>query len=241
MKLTSSIVFFLLTTLPVRSQRIFYCDSIIINTTVTGDCFYYYNFLNNSLDSIFDSTNEGTNAYTLNSIHIHGELNYSGQLDGLVSGRINDSLVFEIFFENGYPNGKYVEFYKGDTIGYVDIVLGKKEGRQVYMLYRGSSEIITQNYKNGLLDGPLIIEKNSKIIRVINYKEGLRDGADYAFFEDGMLDWLLIYERGEIKDGVYYTFFNDGSIESEIYYKKGKKRKMIIHGNNGEIIKKESY
>lgn len=235
------VVFFILigTISTLHSQRIFYCDSILSanGKFLSGKCNYFYNFLTESIDSI---VSDGIHSTELlyEEIGISVPIDSLGKMTGFLTGITKAEKVFEINYEKGIPNGYFVQFERYDTVGYVQFIAGKKEGIQVhYMSFKAPSILILSPYKNGLLNGQVVRRVNNKVTRMTRYVDGVKEGADYAFYNTGELDWFLVYEHGKVKDGVYHSFNENGTLKNETVYSNNKIIKIIIYGNDNEVWK----
>lgn len=222
-------------------QRLFYCDSTIESnkSLLVGKCNFFYNFITESLDSVitykinFDKDNE----VLYQEINVEAPIDSSGMLNGPVKGFLGSEKIFEISYKNNSPYGYYIQFQNNDTLGYVNLINGKKEGIQVQYLDKEHSMLTIASYENGLLNGKLILKEFGNTTRITHYKKGLRNGLHSVFYDTGELELFLIYENDKVKDGKYYAFTIDGEIRVESTYINNKEVKIVLYGVDGTIRK----
>lgn len=63
---------------------------------------------------------------------------------------------------------------------------------------------------------------DDKIFRVINYKNGKKNGKSIEYYKGGGIKSMELYNKGEL-NGVAREFYENGNYKKEVYYKEGKK------------------
>lgn len=138
----------------------------------------------------------------------------------------NDGSAYTIFYDqnkNKVSEGK---------------VIGKKyEGEWKY--YHKASKIImiTENYKNGKLEGlRTVFYPNSKIAEEMTYKNGLKEGIYKSFGQNGSPLELTTFKNNQYDgDAVFYDV--DGVVASKGKFLKGKKTGRWQFFEKGKLVK----
>lgn len=134
-------------------------------------------------------------------IYVHKVLVESGRAkpyDGLLEeyypgGRIK----YRIVLDNGVPTGKYTEWYP-DSTKYSEFYfdeLGQEQG--VFRIWFKTGELYLKGYfVDGFKDSTwLSFNKDSTLLKMGNYKNGLRHGRFEYFTDDGRLWEIEIYKN----------------------------------------------
>jgi len=138
----------------------------------------------------------------------------------------NDGSAYTIFYDqnkNKVSEGK---------------VIGKNyEGEWKYYHKASKVIMITENYKNGKLEGlRTVFYPNSKIAEEMTYKNGLKEGIYKSFGQNGSPLELTTYKNNQYEgDAVFYDV--DGAVASKGKFVNGKKAGMWQFFEKGKLVK----
>ena len=194
------------------------------------------------------------------------KLDANGKKDGLWKGtyEISKRPRYEGTFSHGKETGLFKFFddtKKGDVIATRDFsandgsaytifydqnknkvsegkVIGKNyEGEWKYYHKASKVIMITENYKNGKLEGlRTVFYPNSKIAEEMTYKNGLKEGIYKSFGQNGSPLELTTYKNNQYEgDAVFYDV--DGAIASKGKFVNGKKAGMWQFFEKGKLVK----
>lgn len=223
----------------ITAQRIFLCDSLIIdNNSFHGECKYFYNPVKRTIDSIL-FLNPKTNEGDLKTVYIKAERDLEGLVSGLVTGYTIDCPVFDAQYKNGKLNGLYVK-YDGEK--FIDSIMYKEgvmDGIRVsYML----NEKTTMPYINGKIEGYVKrFNGNGDLIYFCFFEKDKKNGVEYFLYDNGELAEFTIYNQNKVADGHHYSFDVSGYIALERIVKNGKLTTEIYYASDGQIIKKVNH
>lgn len=194
------------------------------------------------------------------------KLDANGKKDGLWKGtyEISKRPRYEGTFSHGKETGLFKFFddtKKGDVIATRDFsandgsaytifydqnknkvsegkVIGKNyEGEWKYYHKASKVIMITENYKNGKLEGlRTVFYPNSKIAEEMTYKNGLKEGIYKSFGQNGSPLELTTYKNNQYEgDAVFYDV--DGAVASKGKFVNGKKAGMWQFFEKGKLVK----
>ena len=149
----------------------------------------------------------------------------------------NGVLQEQVTIMDGRRNGKDTSYYNsGCPQSIQNFVLGKLNGTSVvfydstnrkereishlnnvvngkYIMFANNEKndtLYLENYSNGKLNGVKVeYYENSKRAKVVNYKNGLLDGAHQTFSPKGQIEVDYFYKEGK-KQGKWKIFYPDG-------------------------------
>jgi antitoxin component YwqK of YwqJK toxin-antitoxin module len=192
---------------------------------------YFYNFFTDSCESVFkivpdlDTFTVGTQEITTllrmeeKPILLHCEIN-----DCIPNGKIifkdieADKIILTGTMKAGVPVGEFTMYGEwSTTIGF--FTNGLLNGEVVTFLPKS---IVTEQYKNGVLDGTRYESRNGKILGFINYKNGLKNGEERRYYESDMLWYSLTFKEGKLADGIYYFYRYEGEVYKTIKVEGGE-------------------
>ncbi len=180
----------------------------------------------------------------------------------------NGAIRYEGTFKDNRPIGKFKYYYPNGKLKAV--TLYGNDGRTAYaktfqlngrMLAEGKyidrkrdstwrfysdtdSTLISEiTYKNGVLDGKKIIwfPENGKPSKIIEYKNGKKNGQLQEFYTDGKPARLETY-RNDTLNGPFKVWFPEGRLQIEGSYKNGYQDSVWkTYDKNGKLIKRETY
>jgi antitoxin component YwqK of YwqJK toxin-antitoxin module len=210
------------------AQRIFYCDSIVStsHSTLMSECKVFYNLSTNQLDSVQKLDLELGAVFAL-PVRIIAPINNRNEINGVVFGLSKSDTIFKIDYSHGLAHGYYIRYCKKDTLSITQYKNGKKDGIEVVKLICKDPDYIKTFYRENIEVGPCVFMKNNRISSLTSLKEGKKDGAEYNFYDDGSLEWYLVYKSDKVIDGSYYRFDPFGNIVEIQTYKHGKLRKSV--------------
>lgn len=194
------------------------------------------------------------------------KLDANGKKDGLWKGtyEISKRPRYEGTFSHGKETGLFKFFddtKKGDIVATRDFsandgsaytifydqnknkvsegkVIGKNyEGEWKYYHKASKVIMITENYKNGKLEGlRTVFYPNSKIAEEMTYKNGLKEGIYKSFGQNGSPLELTTYKNNQYEgDAVFYDV--DGAVASKGKFVNGKKAGMWQFFEKGKLVK----
>lgn len=129
---------------------------------------------------------------------------------------------------------KEVYFVNQDN---TDILEGK------YIMYHPNQVIATEGafeggYKNGIFRQ---YYSNGEVQRIVEYKNGLRDGQVKVFNTKGSIIQSAVYTKGELSDSLYF-YYDNGRVKSKGKFIDGKPDGQLIdYYENGNIKRNISY
>lgn len=130
------------------------------------------------------------------------------------------------------------ELFLSNTPPYAFSLSKEKDGLRK-ISYSGMT--IEHHLLNGKIEGEEIVYSLETIRRRTHYKNGIKQGEEKTYHEDGTLDCVFNYSDGK-KNGVATSFYLDGSKKSEIHYKDdlqhGEQRN---YDENGKLVSIENY
>lgn len=84
-------------------------------------------------------------------------------------------------------------------------------------------------------------DTGKKLIKVVNFKDGKKEGIEINYASDGNLISEENYKNG-IKDGIQKWYYPNGKLNSESNYKDGKKNGITrVYQTNGQLAREELY
>lgn len=223
------------------------------NGQVRDECTYVYDDLEGNYKEYYE---DGV---------LETESNYrDGKLDGeYKSYHDNGTLAFEMTYQYGeihgerksysptgdlelvryYDNGRFYAYAYLDSKGELKDPIPIKNGSGTIKTSYQNGEIAhDSNYKNGLLDGPYVINYSNgqKRINAI-YTNGHRNGKCQWFHENGQLDFEAEYYYGD-KMGVGTYYHPNGKVKSTgSYYLNEKEGEFKYFDENGKLIETRMY
>jgi antitoxin component YwqK of YwqJK toxin-antitoxin module len=235
---------FMLVGVKMHSQRVFFCDStyLVESKTYESNCAYFYNLTEMRIDSLIYLMPEKQN-FTLKPFKVIAPTNLERKIEGLVFGMINNDTIFTVEYQNGLAHGLFICFEDNDTLSVTSMRFGKKNGLQTYKSSRKPTAYLKQMFTNGIPSGPLVETQDGKLTYFCNFKNGVKHGAEYQFYESGELAWCRVNESGNVVDGKYVRFNIEGDVVEEMMFKNGKLKKSIryINGKREKVIKFGNY
>ena len=162
-------------------------------------------------------------------------------------------------FKYYYPNGKIKAITRYGTDGrtayaktfqlngrllaegkYID---RKRDSTWRFYSDTDSTLISEVNYKLGVLDGKKIIffPQNGKPSKIIEYKNGKKNGQLREFYTDGKPSRLETY-RNDTLNGPFKIWFPEGQLQIEGSYKNGYQEGIWkTYDKNGKLLKQETF
>lgn len=147
------------------------------------------------------------------------------------------------YSQSGYLNGEYKEWYESGKVkivtqyinGKIDkIKRGYFEGGQVSELFVDGTAIkpgyhqtyfkdhtVKSNVAviNGLYEGPYkLLFDNYQLALKVNYKNGKKNGKEYSYSKEGIIEYICVYNNGMPVSR--YTYFPHGGIATKEKYSK---------------------
>jgi antitoxin component YwqK of YwqJK toxin-antitoxin module len=197
---------FIILSLCVSSQTIFFCDTTglfaVNNSPIHFKCPYYYNFLTSKEDTVVN----------INSQH-----------------RVKGDIVIRASVESKALDGP-IYYYLGDTALFMQGFMkhGKADSTFIgYHIYLANykRESFKSNFRNGLKNGEET-EYNDKgtIIFIRNFKNGVLDGA-YKQFDD----FGNVLSQGIYKDGKKEETWKEANPETRVIVYQNFKDDVLIN------------
>lgn len=190
----------------------------------------------------------------------HGEwkVNFEGTQNPKFEGNFNHGEKIGVFkfYKKGfydYPsaimdfgNGKdsvSVVYYtqKGKPISKGKMLDRKREGKWVYFHKDSDSIMMSEFYKNDLLNGiQTTYFPNGQIAEKTSYSNGEKDGESLIYSEKGQLMKELHYRNGKL-DGhaIYYDASGEKKMEGD--YSMGDKTGSWKYYQNGKLDEEKEY
>lgn len=209
--------------------------------------FFFIVFIGQSRaqDSINQLDKNGKFHGKYRKLHSNGNLRYEGTFQhGKEVG------VFKFYAVTGEKNPIAVKEYntKNDSIKVAfysnsgklqsnGVMLGKNRvGKWQYYFSDGKTLLSVENYKDDLLDGPMIVYfKNGKTTEISNYKAGKLHGNKKRFSDDGFIVEDLTYVYGTVH-GPAKLYDEKGELYGKGNYENGLKTGTWEFKINGEWI-----
>lgn len=227
-----AILMFFIGLMPLVSQRLFYCDSLLVGDTYTGRCTIYYDFIHgrDTFQMDVGGDEEGNALVWDRNWQVVAKAS-NGLLHGpayIIYENTGDTL-FELNYTHGLLDGPCYEYNeKGDTIGHVMYHNGFKEGEQwkkegAYFSNIDLQWYSVKNYKRGILHGIQSIRTyDGSFVVCRNYKNGKIHGVVFTQHINGMLKLMLLYKNDQVVDGEYYVFDWHGQPEEKLIFANGE-------------------
>ncbi len=150
----------------------------------------------------------------------------------------------EILCDNGMqlvmtgriPEGKVLEYYWAGTLRRVFTYANNKAHGHSHTYYPDGPIWMEQNFRMGLLDGPMkTFYKSGSIREECTYKRGKLHGDHKSYYEDGSLDTVAYFNEGKL-DGDYRAYFQNGMPKERSTFRDGKKEgSCTTYYETGEI------
>ena len=126
------------------------------------------------------------------------------------------------FYKDNLRTGCWVTVTTNNLLSRIDnYSYGKKEGISI-AFDRRNRILLTEYYKNGVLDGQAInySSYNEYPLTEINYSKGKKNGPSKIFYDNGKLQEDATYKE-DLKDGVARWFNRTGKLMAEYHYENG--------------------
>jgi uncharacterized protein len=174
------------------------------------------------------------------------------------------ALKSEISMKNGEYSGRSVYYYEnGKPMMSCSYIHNKLDG-ELYRYFQSGYHRELQTYRDGILHGvSRIWDRNSHLIRVMNFTMGKPDGAFQEWYgnrilkvdghyKNGNFDGIwLYYDLNENVtgegifaegSGVQKAYWENGNIRNITHYKNNvKEGEEVFYDQNGKILKTISY
>ena len=189
-------------------------------------------------------------SYKENAMVTLSEKGYEGYYkDGIKEGEWvyyspDNKVIKRGYYKNGYKSGEWIYYSKSEVELYkVNYSLLGNSPEDYF-----KNEIITSKNITYLKNSDKKISglvysmfPSGKVENVTSYKDGVKEGIDIYFYENGIIRSRCNYKGGKLngKREFMYSNGNNRAIEK---YEYGKKvGEWIYYYDNGKIKKKESY
>ena len=238
----------------------FYCDSTDFSnsndTVVKLETYYYFDFINNSKDSVVIEENS-SNTYKKEKITIEITVKNS-KLNGSIKYYLNDSLLLlEGYMKNNLPDSTFVKYHTSE-LKYKIVSIrssfknGLKNGTEIEYDKEGKVKKVC-NYENGIFNGIYqnydykgnLLSKGSyirgkkagnweekypdkKVLISLNYENDIL--IDYiwtSFYPNGNVFYEGTFDKSGKLNGISTTYDENGNVKSTEIYKKGKLKKVL--------------
>jgi antitoxin component YwqK of YwqJK toxin-antitoxin module len=114
--------------------------------------------------------------------------------------------------------------------------------RKVEVFNRNNIKIGEQNCKNGVREGKQYEwYENGQLTYEFNYKNRVRQGKQYEWYENGQLQLEQNYKNGQ-EEGTGYEWYHNGQLRSEWNYKNGYlEGKNFFWHKDGKLKSERNY
>lgn len=97
------------------------------------------------------------------------------------------------------------------------------------------------NAKNKLNGVEKMFDKNGKVIKAFEYKDGLRNGHSKEYYPDGKVSSDMLYANG-MKNGVFISYFPNGQIFQQGQYKDDRfDGTQCTYTDAGELVSQRDF
>ncbi len=130
---------------------------------------------------------------------------------------------------------------KGEVISKGKMIGKEREGKWIYY-HKGSKQIMmTEDYKNGHLDG---LQKtyfiNGKLTEEVNYTDGKREGIKRIYSDKGVLLKEFTYKNDKLNGKtIYYNSIGEMTIEG--IYRNDKKHGIWNYYKDGKLSEQKLF
>lgn len=148
-----------------------------------------------------------------------------------------------VFSDDGII-GRTKTFYKtGQLMAEGKYINQLKDSTWLYYSDIDSCLIASEEYKDGVLNGKSIsyFPKSKQPVRILNYKNGLKEGAFQKFFKNGQIMTEGTY-KDDLLEGEFILYYSNGNIEQKGKYTKGVQTgKWQYFDENGQPVSEDEY
>ena len=97
------------------------------------------------------------------------------------------------------------------------------------------SLLSTANYIDGVIDGEIKKYKHGKVVEISNYQNGVLEGSQELFFDNGSIRMKGQYLNGE-RHGTFKFYDKSGVIDQKLDYYKGEEGLLTMYENGKELF-----
>lgn len=144
----------------------------------------------------------------------------------------NGQLETSCTYKQGVLDQDYIVYHDNGQLNIkVTYIKGMKQGR--FKEYDREGNVIRiGQYKNNELDGEIeAFYKDNALFWTHHFKQGIKIGTHYDYWENGKLKIFRIYDAGKIRSDAYYTdkevLFESNKFSYEIHPRDGKEAVVI--------------
>jgi antitoxin component YwqK of YwqJK toxin-antitoxin module len=179
----------------------------------------------------------------------NGKLKYEGQFkDNIPYGTFKHyhsngkQKAISIYYNNGTCTHSVLFSFDGIKEAEGKYLNQQKDSVWLYYDVTGEKVLMKESYANNLKDGEFAeYTKEGKLLEVIHYTAGKKNGLWKIFYDDSKPKIVAKYLNGEL-DSAYTAYFSDGSKKIEGSYKKsGREGNWFYYNATGSINKQEMY
>lgn len=130
--------------------------------------------------------------------------------------------------------------YENDTVKVEHYVDGVLEGVKKEYYFPGSKVMREVNYRQGVFHGAYLeYNPEGELLQELTYFNGLKDGDWKFFYDDGSLMRTESWNK-DVKEGEFKTFFINGEIQSIEVYRKGQENGEFIERFHDNKLKRQA-
>lgn len=137
----------------------------------------------------------------------------------------NGNVRFKGQFKDNEPIGEF-EYYtpEGKLIAKGQYLNKKKDGKWQYFSDKDGYLILTEDYKNGALNGKAVvyIPETDVVSEETNYVNGVKQGEYLKYYDNGALMVKANYKNDNL-DGDYFNYYSHGIVKEEGRFAEGMK------------------
>lgn len=195
---------------------------IFVNKKKTGEWNYYFNGILKEKSNYFEGLRQGATFLYKDNGEVSDTLYYySDFVDGMLNLKKMSNYIEYVRSEETYSkfsskfsNGEWIEKCNSEN-EYV----GKKNGN---------------NRRTGVWKVYETYENEKKVVEIINYENGVRNGKSISYNFFGNIDGIVNFENG-VLSGEVVSFYSNGKVRSIENYKNNLKiGKTIVITKNGD-------
>lgn len=168
---------------------------------------------------------------------VFNQVNEKGQKIGFWKKTINDTLVFEGYFENGYPLGEMKRYYYDGKNIRAKLVYSNQGKNAEALIYHYNGNLMSEGkYVNQQKQGHWkFYDYYGNIISEVDFVNDKKNGKEITYYPDSTIAEEGYWKMG-IEDGKWKTYYTDGKTKRITTLKDGKMDGlMLLYYPNGVV------
>lgn len=179
--------------------------------------------------------------YDRNSVLTITNLDSSVNYGRLIDVTRKDSIIYYSFTDDRMKYTKNYDKAKAEILMFVyHYKLGCLDGEQLSFSPIGDT-LISQNYKKGKLDGPLIYYKNGDRESYYLMRQDKKEGTSLHYYPNGTISQTVSW-KNNYKDGKTKLYYENSALKCDGNYNYGvKDSTWLFYDTLGNCIKVEKW